>query len=89
MDRSEGFARVHLHHRGFDDVVFEPSPNEPPDFLINGKIAVEVRRLNQNFIASSGNSEFSRPFHTWPKINRTIEAALREFAVFLERMQRC
>ena len=54
MDRSESFVRLHLHHRGFDDVVYEPSPNEPPDFLVNGKIAIEVRRLNQNFVTTSG-----------------------------------
>jgi hypothetical protein len=29
---------------------FEPNGNVPPDFLLDGQVAVEVRRLNQNFV---------------------------------------
>jgi len=35
--------------------VYEPDGNTPPDFLVNGTIAVEVRRLNQNEIIESGH----------------------------------
>jgi len=36
------------------DVIYEPDGNVPPDFLVNGRIAVEVRRLNQNEETAEG-----------------------------------
>ena len=48
MDRAETIARDHLICRGFPNPVYEPDGNVPPDFLLEGRIAVEVRRLNQN-----------------------------------------
>src|SRR5213595_1852143 len=48
MDSSEGIVSEYLSHRGFRDVVYEPDGNVPPDFLVDGRIAVEVRRLNQH-----------------------------------------
>jgi hypothetical protein len=48
MDRSERIVSEYLSYRGFRDVVHEPDGNVPADFLLNGCIAVEVRRLNQN-----------------------------------------
>ena len=53
-DTAEALARVHLHHRGFRDVVWHPIPNSPPDFLVNGNLAIEVRRLTQHFIDDAG-----------------------------------
>lgn len=54
MDASEELAETYLKALGFDDVRYEPDGNVPPDFLIDGRIAVEVRRLNQNFDDGSG-----------------------------------
>ena len=48
MDTSEQVAYNYLLHRGFKTVVYEPDGNIPPDFLAEGKVAVEVRRLNQH-----------------------------------------
>lgn len=48
MDRSETLARDHLLFRGFSNPKYEPDGNVPPDFLLDGRIAVEVRRLNEN-----------------------------------------
>lgn len=48
MDRSETLAHDHLAYRGFRDICFEPDGNVPPDFLLDSRIAVEVRRLNEN-----------------------------------------
>jgi hypothetical protein len=48
MDRSEQLVKQHLESRGFTEIVFEPDGNVAPDFLVDGRIAVEVRRLNQN-----------------------------------------
>lgn len=49
MDRSERCAANFLVNRGCKNVVYEPDGNVPPDFLVDGYLAVEVRRLNQNF----------------------------------------
>ena len=40
---------AYLRHCGYEDIVYEPDGKVPPDFLVNRRIAVEVRRLNQNF----------------------------------------
>lgn len=55
MDRSEQLAKQYLHHLGFNSVIYEPDGKVPPDFLVDHRIAVEVRRLNQNEITSSGH----------------------------------
>ena len=55
VDTTETIAHQHLISRGFTDVVFEPDGNIPPDFLVDGHIAVEVRRLNQNWTGPAGH----------------------------------
>jgi hypothetical protein len=47
MDDSEHAADEYLRSCGFHDPVYEPDGKVPPDFVIEGWIAVEVRRLNQ------------------------------------------
>lgn len=54
MDPAERIARACLIHMGHGDPVFEPDGNIPPDFLIDGRVAVEVRRLNQNVQDENG-----------------------------------
>jgi len=49
MDATETLVANYLENRGFCDIVYEPDGNVPPDFVVDGRIAVEVRRLNQNF----------------------------------------
>ncbi|MEQ9558727.1 MAG: hypothetical protein RIG67_23375 [Rhodospirillales bacterium] len=48
MDQSERLVETYLKNRGFKKIVYEPDGNVPPDFLVDGKVAIEVRRLNQN-----------------------------------------
>lgn len=48
MDTSEKIAYDFLLHQGFKSIVYEPDGNVPPDFLADGRVAIEVRRLNQN-----------------------------------------
>ncbi|MCX5846579.1 MAG: hypothetical protein NTW12_09545 [Deltaproteobacteria bacterium] len=48
MKREERIAEAYLKSLGLGDVVFEPNGNIPPDFSLNGTIAIEVRRLNQH-----------------------------------------
>lgn len=42
-------AATYLAGLGIGAPVYEPDGNIPPDFAVGGRIAVEVRRLNQNF----------------------------------------
>lgn len=55
MDASEAIVDEYLKAQGFADVVYEPDGNVPPDFLVDGHIAVEVRRLNQHEQTEDGH----------------------------------
>jgi hypothetical protein len=55
MRDSENVAFHYLSFLGLGNVVYEPDGNRPPDFLLDGRIAVEVRRLNQNEVTESGS----------------------------------
>ena len=50
MDETEKIAKKFLKSKGYLNVKYEPDGNVPPDFLLDGEIAVEVRRLNQSII---------------------------------------
>ena len=54
MNREEQVAREYLVHLGYHYIVHEPDGNQTPDFLVDGRLAVEVRRLNQNELTESG-----------------------------------
>ncbi len=54
MDDSENLVEAYLKSIGFTDVLYEPDGNVPPDFLAEGRVAVEVRRLNQNYDDGTG-----------------------------------
>jgi hypothetical protein len=54
MDATEAIANEFLNNIGFASVVYEPDGNIPPDFLADGRVAVEVRRLNQNHDSGDG-----------------------------------
>lgn len=49
MNRDEQTVDAYLKSLDLGDVVYEPDGNVPPDFLIDGRIAVESRRLNQHY----------------------------------------
>jgi hypothetical protein len=49
MKREERIAYEYFMSEGYDTIQYEPDGNVPPDILLNGAIAVEVRRLNQHF----------------------------------------
>lgn len=57
MDPTEGVARQYLLQRGINprEIEFEPHGSVPPDFLVRGRVAVEVRRLNQNEQGTDGH----------------------------------
>ena len=51
MDDSERTASEYLDSYGFTKRDYEPDGQVPPDFVLDGRIAVEVRRLNQMHVA--------------------------------------
>lgn len=75
MDTSERLVEQYLRNAGYSDIVYEPDGNVPPDFLVNGRIAVEVRRLNQNHFDGSqtkGLEEVAIPL--WKRIENLVES---------------
>jgi hypothetical protein len=48
MNKDESIAETFLRSLGLGMVAYEPDGNIPPDFLVDNRIAVEVRRLNEN-----------------------------------------
>ncbi|HEX3810487.1 MAG TPA: hypothetical protein VHW02_12415 [Rhizomicrobium sp.] len=54
MDASETLVKAYLNSLDFAVVQYEPDGNVPPDFLCDAHIAVEVRRLNQNYDDGNG-----------------------------------
>lgn len=54
LDSSERLVEAYLKGLAFQDVRYEPDGNVPPDFLCDGRVAVEVRRLNQNHDDGTG-----------------------------------
>jgi len=50
MDDSEKLVREMLVNLTGSVPVFEPDGNVTPDFLVDGSIAVEVRRLNKSYV---------------------------------------
>src|SRR5687768_10958381 len=75
MDASEAIVEKLLTHMGFTNVVYEPDGNVPPDFLADGQVAVEVRRLNQNHDSGNGKrglEEVAIPL--WQKIEQLVNS---------------
>ena len=57
MNNDEKLVETYLSLLGYKSIVHEPDGNIPPDFLVDRKIAVEVRRLNQNYTFQDGNTK--------------------------------
>lgn len=50
MDKDESRAKLWLQSQGYTDIKYVENTNcQPPDFIIDNSIAVEVRRLNQMY----------------------------------------
>lgn len=47
IDAGERMALEYFQSQGYNKILHEPDGNVPPDLVIDGEIAVEVRRLNQ------------------------------------------
>ena len=68
IKKNDQWAYEYLAQQNFSDLVYEPDGNVPPDFLINGHIAVEARRFNHNEEGSEtdpvGLEELWKPLET-------------------------
>jgi hypothetical protein len=49
MKPDEKIVFDYLKEQYGSNIVYEPIPNKPPDFLLNNDNAIEVRRLNYNY----------------------------------------
>jgi len=78
MDKSEELAERYLTSLGLGRVVYEPHGNVPPDFAVGDCIAVEVRRLNQNYEAADGNTNGLE--EKGIPLRQKMQKHLREFA---------
>jgi hypothetical protein len=76
MNREEKITEAYLKSLCVKDVVFEPDGNIPPDFSIDGRIAVEVRRLNQHFFTKD---EVRGLEETGIPLFKLLESSLSEF----------
>jgi len=76
MRREEELAYKYLVSLGYGSVIYEPEPNLPPDFLLEGRIAVEVRRLNQNEITPDGHRGLEE---TWIPFNTRFRKFVESF----------
>ncbi len=73
MGSTEKLVEDYLSYCGYADIVYEPDGNVPPDFLVNGTIAIEVRRLNQNHsngAVTKGLEEVAIPL--WKKVKALL-----------------
>lgn len=73
MDPTEHRVYLNLQHQGYDDIQYEPDGNIPPDFLLNGEIAIEVRRLNKNLFHEQevrGAEEVAIPL--WKHVKKLV-----------------
>ncbi len=76
MNKDEKIALDFLKSKGFNNIKYEPAGNVPPDFIVNGNVAIEVRRLNQNKLI---NNKY-KPLETLQyKITQKITQIIQEF----------
>lgn len=67
MNKDERIAERYLKSLNIGEVAYEPDGKIPPDFLVNGCIAVEVRRLNQHYEADGKLRSGHKSRRAWGK----------------------
>lgn len=71
MKREEKIAEKYFKSVGHKNIIFEPKGNRTPDFEIDSKIAIEVRRLNQFY---NGEPIEKKQYNLLPRIIKHIES---------------
>lgn len=69
MKIEEYLAQQYLLSKGYKDLIFEPDGNCTPDFVVEGNIAIEVRRLNI-YVAEEAIEKLQYKIH--PFLNKII-----------------
>ena len=80
MDNEEKAVYTYLISTNIGAVHYEPDGNITPDFSVNSKIAIEVRRLNQNLFENDktiGLEKFAIPLAD--AFNKTLETFNKEY----------
>ncbi len=77
MKSDERIVEGYLNALGMGEVVHEPDGKVPPDFLVDGRIAVEVRRLNQHYEAGGKLRGLEQDSIS---LRQSLENLLSEFA---------
>jgi hypothetical protein len=74
LDEAEMLSERFLRSLGFKTVEYEPDGNIPPDFLCDGRVAVEVRRLNHHHVSAGGSPEAldKKGVALWNTVKRTL-----------------
>jgi hypothetical protein len=76
VKREETIALQYLNSLGLGNFKYEPDGNIPPDFSLDRNIAVEVRRLNENYFTGTdaeGLEQLTIPLH------KTLERVLSTY----------
>lgn len=74
MKEEEQIVRDFLISEGFNSIKFEPDGNIPPDFSINNNIAIEVRRLNENYFNENDRiGNYEEFYRLWDFINHFLQ----------------
>lgn len=73
MDETESLVKDYLIYRGYTDIVFEPDGNIPPDFLLNSRVAIEVRRLTKQISIPGIHESLEQVFI---RLNRRVDEIL-------------
>jgi hypothetical protein len=77
MNKDEQIAEGYLKSLDLGAVIYEPDGKVPPDFLVDGRIAVEVRRLNQHYEVDGKLRGLEQDSIA---LQQSIEKLLNEFA---------
>lgn len=87
MNKEETIVENILKKKYHEQIIFEPDGNIPPDFKIGDLIAVEVRRLNQNFFQENhveGLEELSIPmFNAFHEVLKSFGYQKSHFSYFV------
>jgi hypothetical protein len=76
VNSAERIAQEYLLRLGYERIEYEPDGNVPPDFLVDGSIAVEVRKLNQNHVTADGVRGLE---HLAVPLERKMDSLLKSF----------
>ena len=76
MKWEERIVFEYLTKSGFQQILYEPDGNIPPDFSINDEIAVEVRRLSQLYFSKDGYKSLEEDYI---RLVRSVRHVLGEF----------